>query len=54
MHDTGGRDLSSPDRQVRLNQRGVEPWPMTPDAMDALVKPDGGQCRPVKTAGIKQ
>jgi tripartite-type tricarboxylate transporter receptor subunit TctC len=52
--DAGARVLAAPDMQARLKQLGVEPWPMTPEAMDDLIKREtAANAELVKLAGIK-
>jgi tripartite-type tricarboxylate transporter receptor subunit TctC len=54
LYVTGTRVLANPDMQRDLKKLGVEPWPMKPDEMDALVaKQTVASAALVKAAGIK-
>lgn len=51
---TGTKVLANPDMQRDLKKLGVEPWPMKPEEMDALVaKQTIASAELVKAAGIK-
>jgi tripartite-type tricarboxylate transporter receptor subunit TctC len=51
---TGARVLAAPEMQAKLKKLGVEPFPMTPEAMDELVKREiAANADLVKLAGIK-
>ena len=55
FHDAGMKVLNDPMMQESLKQLGVEPMPMTPTQMDALVEHETEVNRAViKAAGIKQ
>lgn len=54
LADAGAKVLALPEMQARLKQLGVESWPMTPEAMDELVKREtAANADLVKLAGIK-
>lgn len=54
LYVTGTRVLATPDMQRDLKKLGVEPWPMRPEEMDALVaKQTIASAELVKAAGIK-
>jgi tripartite-type tricarboxylate transporter receptor subunit TctC len=54
LHQAGNKVLETPQMQARLKQLGVEAWPMTPEAMDELVKREtAANADLVKLAGIK-
>ena len=55
FHDAGMRVLNDPSVQQSLKQLGVEPRPMTPSQMDALVEHETEvNLAVIKAAGIKQ
>jgi tripartite-type tricarboxylate transporter receptor subunit TctC len=55
FHDAGMRVLNDPSVQESLRQLGVEPMPMTPSQMDALVEHEiEVNLAVIKAAGIKQ
>lgn len=55
LHDAGSRVLASGEMQARLKKLGVEPMPMTPEAMDELItRETAANADLIKTAGIKQ
>jgi tripartite-type tricarboxylate transporter receptor subunit TctC len=55
FHDAGMRVLNDPSVQESLKQLGVEPMPMTPSQMDALVEHETEvNLAVIKAAGIKQ
>ncbi len=54
LYVTGTRVLATPDMQRDLKKLGVEPWPMRPEEMDALVAQQTiASAALVKAAGIK-
>ncbi len=54
LYVTGTRVLANPDMQRDLKKLGVEPWPMRPEEMDALIaKQTIASAELVKAAGIK-
>jgi tripartite-type tricarboxylate transporter receptor subunit TctC len=54
LYESGTRVLATPDMQAGLKKLGVEPWPMKPDEMDALVAQQTiASAALVKAAGIK-
>jgi tripartite-type tricarboxylate transporter receptor subunit TctC len=54
LYTTGTRVLANPDMQAGLKKLGVEPWPMKPAEMDALVAQQTiASAALVKAAGIK-
>ena len=54
LHQAGTKVLENPQMQAKLKQLGVEPWPMTPEALDELVKREtAANADLVKLAGIK-
>lgn len=54
LYVTGTRVLAAPDMQRDLKKLGVEPWPMRPEEMDALVAQQTiASAALVKAAGIK-
>jgi tripartite-type tricarboxylate transporter receptor subunit TctC len=54
FHDAGMRVLNDPSVQESLRQLGVEPMPMTPSQMDALVEHETSvNLAVIKAAGIK-
>jgi tripartite-type tricarboxylate transporter receptor subunit TctC len=55
FHDAGMKVLNEPMMQESLKQLGVEPMPMTPTQMDALVEHETEvNLAVIKAAGIKQ
>jgi tripartite-type tricarboxylate transporter receptor subunit TctC len=55
FHDAGMRVLNDPSVQESLKQLGVEPMPMTPSQMDAMVEHETEvNLAVIKAAGIKQ
>lgn len=55
FHDAGMRVLNDPSVQESLKQLGVEPMPMTPSQMDALVEHETAvNLAVIKAAGIRQ
>ena len=55
LHAAGEKVLSDPAMQASLKQLGVEPLPMTPAAMDDLVKREtAANLDVIKAAGIQQ
>jgi len=55
FHDAGMRVLNDPSVQESLKQLGVEPMPMTPSQMDALVEHETEvNLAVIKAAGIRQ
>jgi len=54
LYVTGTKVLANPDMQRDLKKLGVEPWPMKPEEMDALVAQQTiASAALVKAAGIK-
>jgi tripartite-type tricarboxylate transporter receptor subunit TctC len=54
LHDSAARVLATPDMQAKLKQLGVSPWPMTPEALDDLVKRETlANADLAKAAGIR-
>ena len=54
LHDESEKALKVPAVQAKLNQQGVEPFPMTPTEMDALIRKEiETNLALVKAAGIK-
>ena len=54
LHDAGTKVLASAEMQARLKKLGVEPMPMTPDAMDQLIiRETAANADLIKSAGIK-
>jgi tripartite-type tricarboxylate transporter receptor subunit TctC len=54
LNTMGTKVLATPDMQTGLKKLGVEPWPMTPAEMDALVARETiASAALVKAAGIK-
>ena len=54
LYATGTKVLANPDMQRDLKKLGVEPWPMKPEEMDALVAQQTiASAALVKAAGIK-
>jgi tripartite-type tricarboxylate transporter receptor subunit TctC len=54
LYTAGTKVLANPDMQRDLKKLGVEPWPMKPDEMDALVASQTiSSAALVKAAGIK-
>jgi tripartite-type tricarboxylate transporter receptor subunit TctC len=55
FHDAGIKVLNDPAMQDSLKKLGVEPMPMTPSQMDALVEHETQvNLAVIKAAGIKQ
>ena len=55
LHAAGSRVLADPATQESLKKLGVEPMPMTPDAMDQLLKREvAANVELIKAVGIKQ
>jgi tripartite-type tricarboxylate transporter receptor subunit TctC len=54
LYESGSKVLANPDMQAGLKKLGVEPWPMKPGEMDALVAQQTvASAALVKAAGIK-
>lgn len=54
LYESGTKVLATPEMQAGLKKLGVEPWPMKPEDMDALVaKQTIASAALVKAAGIK-
>jgi tripartite-type tricarboxylate transporter receptor subunit TctC len=54
LYESGTKVLATPEMQAGLKKLGVEPWPMKPEDMDALVaKQTVASAALVKAAGIK-
>ncbi|MBX9709520.1 MAG: tripartite tricarboxylate transporter substrate binding protein [Xanthobacteraceae bacterium] len=55
LYTSGTKVLAEPETQNDLKKLGVEPWPMKPDEMDALVVRETiANAALIKAAGIKQ
>ena len=55
LHAAGSRVLADPATQESLKKLGVEPMPMTPDAMDQLLKREvAANVELIKAVGIRQ
>jgi tripartite-type tricarboxylate transporter receptor subunit TctC len=55
LHAAGEKVLGDPAMQASLKQLGVEPLPMTPAAMDDLIKREtASNLDVIKAAGIQQ
>lgn len=54
LYTTGSKVLANPDTQAALKKLGVEPWPMKPEEIDALVVRETiANAALIKAAGIK-
>ncbi|HEY0219712.1 MAG TPA: tripartite tricarboxylate transporter substrate-binding protein [Afipia sp.] len=54
LYTTGTKVLANPDTQAALKKLGVEPWPMKPEEMDALLARETiASAALIKASGIK-